>query len=59
MSAIVLPGSKAGQKSSPAYLRILGNPWLDRTIAIIASIPFINYGYRRYRPTVVQEARHG
>lgn len=49
MSPSEIPASNAGQDSTPGYLRILGNPWFDRTIAVIASIPFVFYGYHLYR----------
>ena len=48
MSTVDVPVTQE-QNPSSAYLKILGNPWLDRSIAIIASIPFVYFGYRRYQ----------
>lgn len=48
MSTVDVPVTQQ-QNPSPAYLKILGNPWLDRSIAIIASVPFVFFGHRRYR----------
>jgi hypothetical protein len=49
MASLPVSSSAADQESSPAYLRILGNPWLDRALAIVASVPFVYFGYQRYK----------
>jgi protein-S-isoprenylcysteine O-methyltransferase Ste14 len=41
--------SPSPEETSAALLRVLANPWLDRTVAAIACIPFAYYGYYRYR----------
>jgi protein-S-isoprenylcysteine O-methyltransferase Ste14 len=49
MNSTKVIASKAEQSSTPALLQLLANPWLDRTIAAIACVPFAYYGYYRYR----------
>jgi protein-S-isoprenylcysteine O-methyltransferase Ste14 len=48
MSSTEMPVARIEQGSAPGLMGLLGNPWLDRTIAVIASIPFVYYGYELY-----------
>src|SRR5215471_309353 len=34
---------------APLFLQVLGQPWLDRTIAFIATIPLLYLAYYRYQ----------
>jgi protein-S-isoprenylcysteine O-methyltransferase Ste14 len=49
MNSTNVIASKAEQRSTPTLLQVLANPWLDRTIAAIACVPFAYYSYYRYR----------
>lgn len=49
MASLGAPVSTTEPESRPGYLRILGSPWLDRTIAVVASVPFAYFGYQRYK----------
>jgi protein-S-isoprenylcysteine O-methyltransferase Ste14 len=37
------------ERPTPALVRVLMQPWLDRTIAIVAALPFLYLSYLRYR----------
>jgi protein-S-isoprenylcysteine O-methyltransferase Ste14 len=49
MNSTQVAPSNAERSSALRLLKVLGNPWVDRTIATIACIPFVYYGYYRYR----------
>jgi protein-S-isoprenylcysteine O-methyltransferase Ste14 len=48
MGSTELPVSSVNQDSTPPPAGVLGNPWLDRAFAVVASIPFVLFGYQRY-----------
>ena len=49
MNSKAVSASSAEQISKPGFFGLLGNPWLDRTIAAIGCLPFAYYAYYRYR----------
>lgn len=49
MSSSETLASNDERNSVPGYIKILGNPWFDRSIAVIASVPFVYYGYHLYQ----------
>ncbi|HEV7968385.1 MAG TPA: methyltransferase [Candidatus Acidoferrales bacterium] len=49
MSTSELPASKAEENLRSPFHELLGNPWFDRAMAVIACIPFVFFGYFRYR----------
>jgi protein-S-isoprenylcysteine O-methyltransferase Ste14 len=48
MSATGAPAAAAEISSSHPLSGLLGKPWFDRTVAIIASVPFVFYAHRLY-----------
>lgn len=48
MSSIGTPSGSATPTSISAQPGVLGSAWFDRTIAAIACVPFVFFGYERY-----------
>jgi len=49
MNSTQVIASKVERSSTSALLQVLAKPWLDRSVAAVACIPFAYYGYYRYR----------